>query len=170
MIKIQKLCTLTLLLLLGTQAYAAKTKIQDLPESGFVLLDSSVIPEKDLRYTNSHENGYLVLRSTLSPQWHKGIYINLQNGRVTVPGVGASDLVPTKDGYSWKTVTKEATFEKKGEITLSRLSRGCEFVWNFSVISRGQTLLNESGRIGYACSTGSYEKTDAPLALQRPAL
>ncbi|HET9236597.1 MAG TPA: hypothetical protein VFO10_05075 [Oligoflexus sp.] len=170
MMKFQRLSTLFLLLLLGTKAYAGKTKFQDLPESGLVLLDSSVIPTKDLHYTNSHENGYLVLRSTLSPQWHKGIYFNLQNGRVTVPGVGASDLVPHKDGYSWKIVTKEATFEKKGEITLSRLARGCEFVWTFSVISRGQTLLNESGRLGYTCSTGSYEKAEAPLALERPAL
>lgn len=143
---------LLLLLLLGSTAFA-KTKFKDLPESGFILLDSSVIPEKDLQFTSSHENGYLVLRSTLSPQWHKGIYINLQNGRVTVPGVGAADLISTKDGYSWKTATKEPTFEKKGEIILSRLAHGCEFVWNFSVVSRGQSLLNESGRIAYSCST-----------------
>lgn len=167
--KFQKLVILPFLLVLAGAAYAAKTQFKDLPVSGFVLLDSSVIPEKDLRSTTSHENGYLVLRSTLSPQWQKGIYINLQNGRVTVPGVGASDLVPTKDGYSWKTATKEPTFEKKGELTLSRLARGCEFQWNFSVISRGQTLLNESGRIGYSCSTGAYEDTKAPLALEGPA-
>jgi hypothetical protein len=168
--KIQRLGYVSLLLLLGTKASVAQTRFKDLPESGFILLSSSVIPEKDLHYTNSHENGYLVLRSTLSPQWRKGIYINLQNGRVTVPGVGASDLVPTKDGYSWKTVAKEPTFEKKGEITLSRLARGCEFVWNFSVISRGQKLLNESGRIAYSCSTGSYEEPKAPLALEGSAL
>lgn len=168
--KIQKLCTLLLFLLLATAGYAATATFKDLPASGFVLLDSSVIPEKDLRITSSHENGYRVLRSTLSPQWQKGIYINLQNGRVTVPGVGASDLVPTKDGYSWKTSTKEPTFEKKGELTVSRLARGCEFIWSFSVISRGQTMLNESGRIAYSCSTGAYEDTKAPLALERSAL
>lgn len=168
--KIQTLATMSFLLLLGTQAYATNIELKDLPESGFVLLDSSVIPEKDNQYTNSYENGYFVLRSTLSPQWRKGIYINLQNGRVTVPGVGSGDFIPTKDGYSWKTATKEPTFEKKGEITLSRLTRGCEFVWNFSVISRGEKLLNESGRIGYSCSTGSYQAPNVPLAQERSAL
>lgn len=167
---IQSLCILPLLLLLGAKAYAATPAFKDLPVSGFVLLDSSVIPEKNLRSSASHENGYLVLRSTLSPQWQKGIYINLQNGRVTVPGVGASDLVSTQGGYSWKTVAKEPTFEKKGEITISRLARGCEFLWNFSVVSRGVSLLRESGRIAYSCSTGAYEDAKTPLALERPAL
>lgn len=136
-------------------ALAAENKLTDLPQSGFVLLDSTVIAEPSLQFTSLEENGYLVLKSTLSPQWKKGIYINLQNGRVTVPGVGAADLVKNDRGYTWTTNTVEPTFEKHGSLTLTRMAQGCEMAWDFLVMSRGERLVRESGRLAYACRPGA---------------
>jgi hypothetical protein len=161
----QSLCLAMALSLLAQAVHAAEKAFENLPESGFILLESSVISDEDTHFASFHENGYLVVRSSLSPLWHKGIYFNLQNGRVTVPGVGVGNLKATPDGYTWNTQEKDVAFEKKGELTLKRLARGCELVWSFLVQSRGQRLVNEAGRLGYSCRSGAH---DAALAQKQP--
>jgi hypothetical protein len=139
----------------------AEERFPDLPRTGLILLEPS---DHKTFFTSFRENGYLVLRSNLSQQWQKGVFFNPQNGRVTIPGLGAANLIKTDEGYTWNTQTQEATFEKKGSMIFARRKQGCELSWSFFVQSRGKALVNENGRLGYACSTGSYS-SPVPIAL-----
>jgi hypothetical protein len=144
------------LLFMASTVRAESSWIKDWPATRVQLLESSVIPEKDLQFSSEAKDGYLLFQSNLSPQWRKGVYVHFKTGHMTIPGVGTAPVEASAQGYLWHSRSHEANFSKEGIVRITRLPQGCELTWEFRVVARGDRLVNETGRLGYHCSAGPH--------------